>query len=201
VADAKEQVLADLARTRSQRIRAFLAFAAAAAGVVGVLMLMPPTAGSDPRDPLLWPASMLLLLLAVLLAGSVTLGVPLWQARVAQAITLISSLAAIAGTLLIAGAHTAADLKIHCAGIATAIGLLVFVALRAATGLWWRRFPDSTWVSSVGATGIGLAFLGARCGRTDLTHLAVTHLPAIVVVFLLARGLLVWALAPSERRG
>jgi hypothetical protein len=195
--DARAHVHKDLGVLRRRRALSLFLISALCAGLVAGLSLLDPSPDSGARDGV-WSASLVLLIASATLAASAALGIPLWDRPQLIGVIALSLIALVAGTMMIAGpaAPHGTSLKLECLTHGTGAGALMFVVLRAITGGIWRRFPDSTGIAAVGAAATSLAYLAVRCGRPDTLHLAVAHLPVLLLVYAVAK--LAMALRGSE---
>lgn len=141
-----------------------------------------------------WGASMALFFTAAAIAASLTLGLPLWKRVTASAMTFAVAVALVTGLALLmnleAPFHSEMTMGMPCLGQGTVVGVVALLTTALLTGRLWRRMADLSWITALGASAVGLAMLSARCGHNDPVHLFGFHLPIVLGVLLVARGVL-----------
>lgn len=188
--NAIEMIRQDLRELGRRRRRALLVYLGILAALLGFFFLLPAKPGALPRDGA-WTVAFSLLVLAVVLAASVTIGYPLVSRPAVYTLTLIIGVAAIVALWLTmdpaASSHDhAVQAGMPCFAFGTAIGAVAMLGLGALSGSLWRRFPNPGVPLALGMTGVGLAALHMRCGGADPVHLFGFHLTPLFVIYLLA---------------
>ncbi len=180
--DARDEVLADLGRLNRKRWVGLVSVCVGFGVILGAMVAF-PASHSPVRDEA-WQWSVGVLLVSGLFGAASVMG-----PAAGRALSLVASVALIAAVAL--GVREAGEplegLRLHCLMIGSAIGLLSLLVLTALTGRLWRRFSDPLWGAAVLSTGVGLSFLCTHCDRSDASHLFLAHLPALVIVYGVAR--------------
>lgn len=180
--DARDEVLADLGRLKRRRWVGLICAGVGFSVILGAMIAAP--AGHGPVRDEAWQWSVGVLLISGLFGAASVLG-----PAGGRSLSLAGSVALIAAVAL--GVRDPGEplegLRLHCLMIGSGIGLLSLLAFTAVSGRLWRRFTDPLWGAAVLSTGVGLSFLCTHCDRSDAAHLFLAHLPALVIVYGVAR--------------
>jgi hypothetical protein len=184
--EARARIQADLADLRRRRALGFLAFTVLLSLLVLGLVLAPQKSGSIPRG-LEWMLSLGAVALVAALAMSATLGLPLWSERALSWLTVSAGLGLAGALALIVEWDAPATIGLACVGVATAVSAVAMVAIGAATGTLWRRFPDPGWLLAISVASLSVLVLHFDCGETNAVHVYGFHLGPMLLAYGLAR--------------
>jgi hypothetical protein len=172
--DAKDEVLADLGRLKRRRWIGLISAGVGFSVILGAMIAAP--AGHGPVRDEAWQWSVGVLFISGLFGAASVLG-----PAGGRSLSLAGSVALIAAVAL--GVRDPGEplegLRLHCLMIGSGIGLLSLLAFTAVS--------DPLWGAAVLSTGVGLSFLCTHCDRSDAAHLFLAHLPALVIVYGVAR--------------
>lgn len=151
--------------------------------ILGGMIMLP--AGHSPLRDEAWRISVAVLFISGVLGAASVLEAPGGSGKLLAAAASLALLGSL--TLAVHGTSMEPGLRLHCLAIGSGLGLLTLIAITLLSGRLWPRFQNPLWGASVLATGVSLAFLCTHCDRSDALHIFSAHLPAVFVVYGVAR--------------
>jgi hypothetical protein len=128
------------------------------------------------------------------LAGSLTLGVPVWKQTTSWVLSIGATLLLGAGIALAVdfGAPTTlpvVESGLPCLILGSAVSVAALLGATTLTWRLWRRLAVNTsWLVAIGASATGLAMLNISwvCTGGDALHVFGFHAPVVLLLALLA---------------